>query len=157
MSTHSATTYDVVERSVDIPVPPSVVAAYITDLRRWQEWSPWEEMDPKLSRSYSGPESGVGAAYQWSGNRRAGAGNMLITQVSDQAIVIDVTFTRPFKSRSESVFVLAATSTGTHLVWRMRMPRTRLTKALTLVYRPERMLGPDLEKGLASLTEVAQV
>jgi hypothetical protein len=47
----------------------------IVDFRRWQAWSPWEELDPNLWRDYSGAESGVGAIYEWAGNRKAGSGS----------------------------------------------------------------------------------
>ena len=61
----------------------------IVDFRRWPAWSPWEDVDPDLRRTYSGPDSGVGAAYAWEGNRKAGKGRMEIVDVAD-----DVRFIR---------------------------------------------------------------
>ena len=68
-----------VERSTTVAAPPSAVYPLLVDFRRWQEWSPWEGVDPAMRRTYSGAPSGRGAVYAWSGNRKAGQGRMEIT------------------------------------------------------------------------------
>ena len=50
------------------------VHALVNDFHEWQQWSPWEDLDPQMRRTYSGPDAGVGAAYAWEGNRKAGQG-----------------------------------------------------------------------------------
>jgi hypothetical protein len=149
------TQFDVVERAADIPAPPSAILPMLVDFRRWQEWSPWEGLDPQLKRAYSGQEHAVGSRYLWSGNRKAGAGSMTITSVSDTAVRIDLAFTRPFRSTSEIVFVLAPAGAGTHLVWRMRTARTKASAVTRLFFNAEKMIGPDLERGLAGLERIA--
>lgn len=149
------TGYTTVERSAVIPAPPEAVLALISDFREWVRWSPWEGMDPNLSREYSGSPSGVGSAYQWSGNRKAGAGRMEITGVAPASLDIDLQFTRPFKSASKVTFAWSATPDGTQLVWRMRTPRTGLMRVMGRVISPEKMIGGDLAKGLANLAQVA--
>lgn len=39
-----------------------------------------------MQRSYSGSASGVGAAYAWEGNKKAGKGTMAITGVTDDRV-----------------------------------------------------------------------
>jgi hypothetical protein len=73
-----ADTYTV-ERTTTIDAPADEVYAQIVDFHNWRNWSPWDDIDPDLQRSYSGPDSGVGAGYSWSGNRKAGEGTMEIT------------------------------------------------------------------------------
>ena len=68
-----ASTYTV-ERTERIAAPPDAVRERIIDLRRWQTWSPWEGLDPELRRTSGGAASGVGAWYEWDGNRNAGKG-----------------------------------------------------------------------------------
>ncbi len=70
-----------VTRETTIPASRAAVYALLVDFHRWREWSPWEDIDPRLSRTYSGPDAGVGAIYEWVGNRKAGAGRMEITDV----------------------------------------------------------------------------
>jgi hypothetical protein len=71
-----------VAREVDIPASRAAVYALIADFHRWREWSPWEDIDPDLSRTYSGGDAGVGAVYEWSGNSKAGSGRMEITETA---------------------------------------------------------------------------
>jgi uncharacterized protein YndB with AHSA1/START domain len=67
-----------VTRDTTVDAPPQEVYELLADFRQWRRWSPWEDIDPQLWRSYSGADSGVGAVYEWSGNRKAGAGRMEI-------------------------------------------------------------------------------
>lgn len=147
--------YDSVERSVDVAAAPAAILPLLTDFRRWPEWSPWERLDPQLRRTYSGPTSGLGATYEWSGNRQTGAGTMTIASVRGSAVVIHISFARPFKSTARSIFTLTATEKGTHLVWRMRFPRTRLSPIVGLLFNREKLIGKDLASGLAALAKVA--
>lgn len=48
-----------------------MIHALLTDFHAWTCW-PWEDIDPAMSRTYSGPEAGVGAGYAWEGNKKAG-------------------------------------------------------------------------------------
>lgn len=49
-----------VSRSITVDAPTDRLLALVTDLGRWQEWSPWEDLDPRLDRTCSGAESGPG-------------------------------------------------------------------------------------------------
>jgi hypothetical protein len=50
-----------VRRERRIDAPPAAIRERIVDLHRWTSWSPWEDLDPDLQRTYGGPETGVGA------------------------------------------------------------------------------------------------
>lgn len=91
------TAYEV-RRATVVPADPPRVHALIDDFREWTAWSPWEEADPAMSRSYEGAESGVGARYSWSGNRRTGSGSMRITGSTPERIALVVNFEKPFKA-----------------------------------------------------------
>ena len=71
-----------VERSATVDAPAESIYPHIADFHRWTSWSPWEGVDPDLRRSYTGPESGIGAKYAWSGNRKAGRGSMEIVRAT---------------------------------------------------------------------------
>lgn len=148
--------YDVIERSAVIDAEPSRILPLLTDLRAWQQWSPWEGLDPELRRTYTGAETGPGARYEWSGNRKAGAGTMQITDVTDTSVDIDLAFTRPFKSQSKVRFDLAPADAGTAVTWALRSPRTLMTRVFGVFVNMDKVLGKDLEKGLAQLQEAAQ-
>ena len=69
----------VVSRSASIKAPAEAIFPLINDFRRWPEWSPFEKLDPAMRRTLSGADSGIGAAYAWEGNSKAGKGRMEIT------------------------------------------------------------------------------
>jgi hypothetical protein len=148
------TSYTVIERSTTIGATPERILPLITDLRAWQKWSPWEGLDPDLRRAYAG--TGIGSSYEWSGNRKAGAGSMSITKVTGESVGIDLTFTRPFKSASLTDFTLNPDGDGTHIVWRMRTPRTLGMRVAGLFMNMEKLIGGDFEKGLAGLKAVVE-
>lgn len=149
------TEYMVVSRTVTMAAPPERIIPEIVDLHRWRSWSPWEDLDPELTRAYDGPQSGVGAGYDWSGNRKAGAGRMQVTAVSPDAVSLDVTFTRPFKSESRAEFQLVPGPHGTTVTWQMLTPKTLLTRLFGLFMNLDKTVGPDLETGLQRLSEVS--
>jgi len=146
-----------VERSMDIDAPPAQVFAHLADFHRWREWSPWEDIDPNLERRYSGPESGVRAVYEWSGNRKAGTGRMEILETTPPtAVEIQLDFLKPFKSRSTATFTLAPTADGTHVTWAMEGPKTFMTRVMGVFTSMDKMIGPDFEKGLGRLKALAE-
>ncbi len=147
--------YTVVERKQKISAPPEKVASLIVDFHRWVDWSPWEEIDPQLQRTYGGPESGVGSTYEWSGNRKAGAGKMTITSVTPSKIDIDLDFTKPFKSQSKTHFDINADGDGSVVTWQVHTPKTMMTRIFGIFMNMDKMVGGDLDKGLTKLNTVA--
>ena len=141
-----------VERSETIAAPPARVYDQVADFRNWAKWSPWEGLDPALKRTYSGAESGTGAAYAWSGNRKAGQGRMEITDVTEPSRVqIDLVFEKPFKARNDTVFTIAPEGSGSRVTWSMTGKKTLMTTVMGIFRSMDKMIGPDFEKGLARL------
>jgi hypothetical protein len=142
----------VVEREQRVNGAPAAVLERIVDFHRWQAWSPWEDIDPELRRTYSGPDSGVGAIYEWEGNRKAGKGRMAITAVApNESVTIDLQFLRPFKSRSAVEFAVRPDGESTIVRWTMTGPKTLMTKVMGIFTSMDKVIGPDFEKGLARL------
>ena len=71
----------VVTRSTEIAAPPDKVFAIVGDLRRFNEFSPWADLDPNIKYTFEGPESGVGQKMNWtSDNADVGSGSQTITK-----------------------------------------------------------------------------
>jgi len=146
-----------VERAVTIDAPPQRIYEQIADFRRWPTWSPWEGLDPQLTRTYSGAESGTGAVYAWSGNRKAGQGRMEITAATPvSSVVIDLVFEKPWKARNATSFTIVPQGPGSRVVWSMTGKKTLATKAMGVFRSMDKMLGPDFEKGLAQLKATSE-
>ncbi|WP_370247124.1 SRPBCC family protein [Nocardioides sp.] len=146
----------VVRRRARIDADPARVLALIEDLRAWREWSPWEGLDADLERSYTEPTRGPGAAYAWSGNRRAGRGSMEITSSDPEHVHLTLTFERPFRSSSEVAFTVQPDGTGADVEWAMTGERSGLWGLLGRLVPMDALLGRDFEKGLRRLAEVAE-
>ena len=58
-----------VKRAAAIKAPPERIFPFINDFKRWGAWSPYENKDPSLKRSYGGAPAGKGATYAWKETR----------------------------------------------------------------------------------------
>ena len=146
-----------VSRSAVIDAPADVVFALINDFHEWPKWSPWEDVDPDMTRTYSGAESGEGAGYAWSGNKKAGAGSMAITRSEPgKSVHLDLNFTKPFKADNKLEFTLTPRDGKTEVDWLMRGEHKGIMVLLSKVMSMDKMVGKDFEKGLARLQGVAK-
>jgi hypothetical protein len=151
-----ATSYEVV-RSTTVAAEPARVHALIDDFRAWQRWSPWEDLDPDLQRTYAGPEHGVGAHYAWQGNRKAGRGSMEITGSTPEEVDVKLVFLKPVASTSDVAFLIAPDGTGGATVqWRMRGEQSGIWGVLGRVVSMDRLIGKDFERGLTRLKAAAE-
>lgn len=55
-----------VERSAVINAGADEVYPWIVSLRRFNEWSPWRDLDANADYQFTGPEEGEGATMYWS-------------------------------------------------------------------------------------------
>lgn len=134
-----------------------MIFSLVADFRRWIEWSPWEGLDPDLLRTYSGAASGPGASYGWSGNRKAGQGQMTILEVVEpSSITVDLRFDKPFKARNDMSFDIQNVGSGSEVRWAMTGQKTFVTKVMGIFKSMDAMVGPDFEKGLSQLKDVAE-
>ena len=145
-----------VTRSTHVDGPPQEVYDRIVDLQRWPAWSPYEKLDPGMTKSYSGPTSGVGAAYEWSGNMKAGTGRMQIVEaVEPEKVGIDLAFTKPFRSSSVTTFTIAEAGDGSDVTWAVTGPVNLMARGLGVFSSPDKamdkLMGGAFEEGLANL------
>jgi len=149
-------TYEVTRTAI-IPAPAEEIFPLVNNFHEWTKWSPWESVDPAMQRSYTGPDSGVGAGYAWSGNRKAGSGTMEIVESSQpNTIRIRLEFTKPFKTVNPTTFTFAPAANGTQVTWSMTGENKGIGKVFALFMNMDKMVGGDFEKGLASLAAAAQ-
>jgi uncharacterized protein YndB with AHSA1/START domain len=145
-----------VERSATIAAPAQTVFDLVADFHNWRRWSPWEDLDPDLRRTYSGAESGPGAVYEWSGNRKAGQGRMEITDAKAPSHVkIALDFVKPFKSSNTTTLTLTPEGQGTRVLWSMTGPKPLFMRVFGFAFNMDKMVGKDFEKGLARLNSTA--
>ncbi len=146
-----------VSRSIAINAPAEKIYPLVSDFHQWSLWSPWEHLDPGMKRTFAGPVAGKGAVYSWEGNDAVGAGRMEITGAQPPSQVeIKLDFLKPIESQNSTVFTLQPGAGGTRVVWTMSGPSSFMTKLMGVFVSMDKMVGPDFEKGLASLKTAAE-
>ena len=146
-----------ITRSATVKAPAERVYPHIAGLRAWGAWSPWERKDPGMKRTFSGPESGVGAAYAWEGNKDVGSGRMEITEAAAPGkVVIRLEFLKPFAATHMAEFTLEPQGDSTTINWAMYGKHPFLGKVMCVFMNMDKMVGKDFEAGLASLQGVVE-
>ena len=146
-----------VTRSTTIDAPAERVHALVADFHEWPQWSPWEDLDPQMQRTYSGAEAGTGAIYAWEGNKKAGKGDMTITADTPHQVDIALNFLKPFPAKNRIELVLTPTGdAATEVEWRMHGELSGFIRLFSVVKSMDSLVGPDFEKGLARLKRAAE-
>ncbi|WP_298327189.1 SRPBCC family protein [Asticcacaulis sp.] len=146
------------QRTATIAASPETLYAELEDLRRWQTWSPWEDIDPALRRTYSGPATGTGSVYEWaSDNAKAGEGRMTIAEARvPTKLVIQLDFIKPIRATNTAEFTLQAQDGGTVVTWAMYGPSPFVSRLFGLIFNMDKMIGADFEKGLSRLKALTE-
>lgn len=145
-----------VERSIAIDAPTAKIYPLIADFHNWREWSPWENLDRDLKRSYSGASAGEHAVYEWEG-RKAGAGRMEIRHASpDWHLFIQLDFIKPFEGHNTAEFTLTPGTNATTVNWAMHGPNRFIGKLMSVFMSMDKYLGGQFEQGLRNLKAAAE-
>jgi uncharacterized protein YndB with AHSA1/START domain len=146
-----------IQRAATIKAPPEKIFAVISDFHQWGSWSPWENRDPAMQRSFSGANSGRGAVYAWDGNKNVGSGRMEILDVSvPSKIVIKLDFLKPFEAHNIAEFTMLPQGDATNLTWAMHGPLVFMAKVMHVFINMDNMIGKDFEAGLANLKRLTE-
>jgi hypothetical protein len=146
-----------VERAISVKAPPEKIFPLINDFHQWVSWSPYENKDPAMKRSYSGAESGKGAVYGWEGNSNVGSGRMEILEMSAPSkILIKLDFFKPFEGHNTAEFTMLPQGDATNLNWVMRGPAPFISKLMQVFMNLDHMIGKDFEVGLANLKKLTE-
>jgi hypothetical protein len=146
-----------VERSLTVNAAPATIFPLLNDMRQFGQWSPWEKLDPTMKRTLTCPTPGVGCTYEWSGNDKAGAGSMKITEsVADTRVKVDLHFLKPMESTAVTTWAIARADTGSKITWSMDGKNEFVGKVFSLFADMDKLVGGDFENGLANLKKVAE-
>ena len=146
-----------VQRSVSINAPPERIFSLISDFHQWVTWSPYEQKDPAMKRTYSGTERGRGAVYAWDGDKNVGSGRMEILDVSAPSkIVIKLDFFKPFEGHNTAEFTMLPQGDGTHVTWLMHGPANFMSRLIQVFMNLDNLIGKDFEAGLVNLKTITE-
>jgi uncharacterized protein YndB with AHSA1/START domain len=144
-----------IQRQEAIPGAPAKVFAYMDDLHKFNEWSPWAKLDPAIKLTYAGPASGSGANCSWEGNGKVGVGKMTITESRPNELVrYRFDFYKPLKCTNTHEFTLKPEGSQTLVTWTAKGNAPFVFKLMLVFASADRMMGDNFERGLANLKAV---
>src|SRR5690606_28650964 len=142
-----------VSRSTDIAAPPEKIFAIVGDLRRFNEFSPWAELDPGTKYTFEGPVSGIGQQMNWtSQNTDIGSGSQTIV-AHEPPNFVETQLDFGTRGKSVARFDLVPSTSGTNVTWTFSSDLDGSPAkwfGLTL----DRRIGADYEKGLFKLKTI---
>jgi effector-binding domain-containing protein len=147
-----------VERSIEIDAPPLTVFTLVNGFQRFNEWSPWADIDPAGTEySISGPTTGVGARMSWSSdNPRVGVGSQEIVR-SEPIRRVDTVLDFGAQGTADAFFVLEPSGGGTRVTWGFETDfGWNLVGRYLGFFMFDAALGGDYESGLDNLRQLAE-
>ncbi len=145
-----------VERSMDMKASPDAVYNQVADLKMWDNWMPWNKLDPNWEKTYGEKTSGEGAFYSWKSSKSdVGQGSITITKaVPNEMVETNLHFEG--QGDAKGGYKIEKSDAGTHFTWSMDMnmgsnPFKRLMGGMM-----DKMMGPWFDKGMHSLDSSAQ-
>ena len=109
-----------VERSATIAAPAQTLFEQVNDHHNFNKWNPFLKMDPNVKNTFSGPDSGVGAACSWDGNKDIGAGSATITESKPGELVrMRMDWIRPMAGVATVDFIFKPEGDKTVVTWAM--------------------------------------
>jgi len=144
------------KRSIVIAAPPAEVHKLVGDLKRWDEWTPWQDYDDSMVVTLSPRTTGVGASQSWTSTD--GLGELTFTK-SDPAtgIEFDLVFTQD-ENRMPSVSTIEyePTDGGTKVTWTMSGAIDQAIIGGYIASQMDAFVGPMYEVGLKKLKDAVE-
>ncbi len=100
-----------------IDAPPNLVYNMINDLKKWETWSPWKDIDPNAVNTYSEKTVGVGASWSWKGNKEVGEGTQKIIESEKGKSIKTALEFNGFEGTSHSNWTFEPVGDKTKVTW----------------------------------------
>lgn len=145
-----------IERSITTAASPNAVYELVDGFARFNEWSPWANIDPTTKYTFRGPASGVGARLEWtSAHPNVGSGSQEIIAIEPGRSVtsaLDFGTGNPTTAK----LLLVPEGAGTRVTWTLDSDLSSSIVGRYFGLAFDRMVGPYFEKGLAQLKALAE-
>jgi hypothetical protein len=148
-----------VAREITINQPKQDVFNYIKYLKNQDNYSVWVMMDPGMKKDYQGIDGTVGFSSAWnSDNKKVGQGSQMITWIEqNEEITTAIHFIKPFEGKAKATMATTATTKSqTKVTWAFNSKMAYPMNIMLLFMNMDKMIGGDLETGLANLKNVLE-
>ncbi|WPU66702.1 GyrI-like domain-containing protein [Peredibacter starrii] len=139
------------ERSGVINATPEKNFPYLSDFKLGGEWSPFEQVDPNMKKTFTGN------VMEFEGNKDAGSGRLeLLNTVPNQSVDIKLTMLKPFHAENLVQYKLTPEQNGTRFTWIMSGDGGFMGKLMNVFMDCEKMIGDQFLKGISNLKSVVE-
>lgn len=145
-----------VSRAVSIKALPERIFPLINDMRAFNAWNPFAKSDPDMKLVYSGPQAGPGANIAF-GPGKGGKGTLTIVEATAPGqVVMRLDMDEPIEAHNRIDFVLQSQGDATRVSWSMKGSTPLIAKVIHTVIDMDRMVGGQMQTGLADLKAIAE-
>ena len=148
-----------VEREIAIDKSRTEVFDYIKYLKNQDNFSKWANMDPDMKKEYRGTDGMVGFVSAWDSEKSdVGKGEQEIKKIAvGERIDYELRFMEPFEATDNAYMITEVVNDSTTRVkWGFNGKMNYPMNLMLLFMDMEKMLGGDLEEGLANLKTVME-
>lgn len=144
-----------VSRTVTINAPAEKIYTLVANPKEWKKWSVWNQRDPAMQMTYSGPASGAGAGWDWQSKSQGNGGMKFTAATENQKINYELHFEGMGKP-SAGAMLFEAQSGVTKITWTMQ--GTSEGNLMMKLFAPfmDKMVGPDFQTGLENLKKLVE-
>ncbi len=142
------------QRSVTVNAPAEKIFPFIANTKEWKRWTVWNQRDPKMQITYSGPESGTGAKWSWK-SKSEGNGSMEFTAIEPSK---RLAYSLQMQDMTPSLgdITLAPSGNGTKVTWVMNGDAGMNPLFRWFGFFIDKLVGPDFEAGLVNLKKLVE-
>lgn len=148
--------YFSITRSGVIEAPPEKVYPYISQFKLCAEWSPFDTPEMKMKKSFTGDDGTEGAKMAFESDTQGSGELTILKLIPNQKADFNLHMVKPFEAENLIEYSLAPEGVGTKFTWTMSGKMNFLAKAFSLFMDCEKMMGPEFEKGIASLKRLVE-
>jgi hypothetical protein len=148
-----------ISREITIAKPKQEVFDYVKLLKNQNNYSVWATADPAMVSEFRGTDGTVGFVSAWDSKvKDVGKGEQEIIGIKEgERIDYELRFILPMQSTDHAYMTTEALSEGTTKVkWGFNGKMDYPTNLMLLFLDFDKMLGPDLDKGLSKLKTILE-
>jgi hypothetical protein len=148
-----------ISREITISKPKQVVFDYVKLLKNQNNYSVWALADPDMTKEFRGTDGTIGFVSSWDSKvKDVGKGEQEIVAIKDgERVDYELRFILPMQSTDHAYMTTEALSEGTTKVkWGFNGKMNYPTNLMLVILDFDKMLGPDLDKGLSKLKSLLE-
>lgn len=143
-----------VSRDLVINAPPEKIFPHVANLKAFNKWSPWADLDPDMKVEFSGAEDGVGQVMSWDSAEMGNGSMKVVESTANEKLVTALDFGQ--MGTASARFDLASDAGGTKVTWSMisELGNNPIARWFGPMIKSD--ISETYDKGLAKLRVVSE-